>query len=263
MLKIGEFSKLSHLTVKALRFYEKEGILMPASIDKWTGYRFYETSQLKDAAVIKAYRQLDLSIEEIKAIFSGADAKSILSAKADMLNVQKKDIISRLSIIKSILEDKEMKYRVTEKIIPETIVYYAETTLKKYQDSMQWIPALGKECLALNPKMKCAEPPYEFCEYLDGEYKETNIKIRHNEAVTALGNESDNIKFRTLPETKVLSIYHKGAYDNIGEAYAFIMKYAESNGYKAAGLARECYIDGIWNKASVEEWLTEIQLPIE
>ena len=105
MLKIGEFSKLSHLTVKALRFYEKEGILMPASIDKWTGYRFYETSQLKDAAVIKAYRQLDLSIEEIKAIFSGADAKSILSAKADMLNVQKKDIISRLSIIKSILEE--------------------------------------------------------------------------------------------------------------------------------------------------------------
>ena len=41
MLKIGEFSKLSHLTVKALRFYEKEGILLPASTDKWTGYRLY------------------------------------------------------------------------------------------------------------------------------------------------------------------------------------------------------------------------------
>ena len=38
MLKIGEFSKLSHLTVKALRFYEKEGILLPASTDKWAGY---------------------------------------------------------------------------------------------------------------------------------------------------------------------------------------------------------------------------------
>ena len=46
MLKIGEFSKLSHLTVKALRFYEKEGILLPASTDKWTGYRVYETAQL-------------------------------------------------------------------------------------------------------------------------------------------------------------------------------------------------------------------------
>ena len=54
MLKIGEFSKLSHLTVKALRFYEKEGLLEPAFIDPWTGYRFYETRQLEDAAEIKA-----------------------------------------------------------------------------------------------------------------------------------------------------------------------------------------------------------------
>ena len=41
------------------------------------------------------------------------------------------------------------------------------------------------------------------------------------------------------------------------------MKYAEQNGYTAAGFARECYIDGIWNKESEEDWLTEIQLPIE
>lgn len=50
MLKIGEFSKLSHLTVKALRFYEKKGLLIPETIDEWTGYRFYETRQLEDAA---------------------------------------------------------------------------------------------------------------------------------------------------------------------------------------------------------------------
>lgn len=46
MLKIGVFSKLSHLTVKTLRFYEKEGLLIPAAVDKWTGYRSYETYQL-------------------------------------------------------------------------------------------------------------------------------------------------------------------------------------------------------------------------
>ena len=56
---------------------------------------------------------------------------------------------------------------------------------------------------------------------------------------------------------------HQGAYDNIGEAYSFIMKYAEDNGYKVAGFSRESYIDGIWNKESVDEWLTEIQLPVE
>ena len=263
VLKISEFSKLSHLTVKALRFYEKEGLLKPASVDEWNGYRFYETHQLIIAAKIKSYRQLDLSIDEIKAVFSGADVKEILQDKFKSLTKEKQMIESRLSIIKSALEDNEMKYQVTEKVIPEKIVYTAETILKTYSDCMQWIPSVGQECLKLNPGIKCAEPPYEFCEYLDGEYKETDIRIRHNEAVTAFGKESELIRFKTLPAAKVLSIYHKGAYDKIGEAYAFLMKYAEQNGYTAAGLARECYIDGIWNKESEEDWLTEIQLPIE
>ena len=263
MLKIGEFSKLSHLTVKALRFYEKEGLLKPASVDEWNSYRFYETSQLETAAKIKSYRQLGLSIEEIKAVFAGMDVKEILQEKISALTEEKHLIESRLSIINSIMEDKEMKYQVTEKVIPEEIVYTAETTLKNYSDIMQWIPSVGQECLELNPGMKCSEPPYEFCEYLDGEYKETDIRIRHNEAVTAFGKENEHIRFKVLPGTKVLSIYHKGSYAAIGEAYSFLVKYAEQNGYTAAGLARECYIDGIWNKESEEDWLTEIQLPIE
>ena len=81
MLKIGEFSKLSQMTVKALRLYEKEGLLIPASVDEWTRYRFYATDQLTTAARIKSYRQLDLSIEEIKAIFKGKNPRKILEEK--------------------------------------------------------------------------------------------------------------------------------------------------------------------------------------
>lgn len=263
MLKIGEFSKLAHITVKALRFYEKEGLLIPSSVDEWTGYRFYDTSQLEVASKIKAYRQLDLSISEIKQILDGADLRDILSAKAFELENEKHNIDVRLSIIKHILEESEMKYQVTVKEMPSVIVYYSETTLSSYAEIMSYIPAMGKECMEHNPSLKCAEPHYEFCEYLDAEYKEKDIRIRHNEAVTQFGVESENIKFREIPATKVLSIFHKGAYDQIGEAYAFILKYAKENGYECAGLARECYIDGIWNKDSVDEWLTEIQLPIK
>ena len=161
MLKIGEFSKLSLTTVKALRFYEKEGLLMPASVDEWTGYRFYETSQLETAAKIKSYRQLGLSIEEIRRIFSGEDAGEILSAKAQQLRQLKQDTELQLSVIEFILEGNEMKYQVTVKEIPEMIVYSAETVLEKYSDCMQWIPSVGAECLELNPGLKCAEPPHD------------------------------------------------------------------------------------------------------
>lgn len=263
MLKIGDFSKLSMLTVKALRFYEKEGLLIPASVDPWTGYRFYETAQLETAARIKAYRQLGLSTKEIRAVLEGEDARAILSHKAQILKEEQQEIDTRLSIIQHILEDKDMKYQAIVKEIPATIVYYAEARLQRIEDKMQFIPEVGAECMKLNPDLKCAEPPYEFCEYMDEEFKEEDVMIRHCEAVTEFGRENDRIKFKELPATKVLSIFHKGPYEQLGEAYAFIIKYAEENGYKVAGRARESYIDGIWNKESPEDWLTEIQLPIE
>jgi len=61
----------------------------------------------------------------------------------------------------------------------------------------------------------------------------------------------------------VLSIFHKGSYSKLPEAYAYLFNYAKDNGYKCADFARECYIDGIWNKESEDDWLTEVQLPIE
>lgn len=263
MLKIGEFSKLSLTTVKALRYYEKEGLLTPAKVDKWSGYRFYETAQLDTAAKIKAYRQLDLSIDEIKAIFQGEDPRMILSEKKNELKQQQTDIALRLSVINHILEGNEMNYQVTTKEIPEYIVYSAEKRLANISEKMEFIPECGEKCRKLNPNLKCVEPSYEFCEYLDDSYRETDVLIRHSQAVTEFGKEDDVIKFRRIPTTKVLSIYHRGAYEQLGQAYAYIMKYAEDNGYTVAGHARESYIDGIWNKESPEDWLTEIQLPIE
>ena len=263
MLKIGEFSRLSLTTVKALRFYEKEGLLLPRVVDERTGYRFYETSQLETAAKIRSYRQLGLSIEEIKNIFSGGDAVRILSDRAEALRKLRQDTERQLSIIDFLLEERDMKYQVSVKELPEMIVYSAETVLEKYGDCMEWIPALGEKCLELNPDIRCAEPPYEFCEMLDGEYRETDVHIRHSEAVTFFGRESEEIRFRTLPAAKVLSIFHKGAYESIGEAYAYLMEYAEQNSYESAGLIRECYIDGVWNTDSVDDWLTEVQLPVK
>ncbi|MDD6058493.1 MAG: GyrI-like domain-containing protein [Clostridiales bacterium] len=263
MLKIGEFSKLTLLTVKALRFYEKEGILVPALIDEWTGYRFYDTSQLETAARIKAYRQLDLSVREIKAALSGMQIKEILAAKAEALRAQQEEIRIRLSIIHHILEDNQMRYQAVIKRVPAAIVYYEEKRLSHIKEKMTFIPESGDECMRLNPDLQCTTPEYEFIEYLDSEYKETDVLIRHSQAVTRFGNENERIKFKEVPATRVISIYHKGSYEQLGEAYAYLAKYAEENGYHVKGLARECYIDGIWNKEAVEDWLTEIQLPIE
>ena len=108
-------------------------------------YTFYTTDQLTTAARIKSYRQLDLSIEEIKAIFKGKNARKILEEKAKALVNQQKEIDVRLSIINHILEKDSMKYQVTIKEIPEMTVYYWEKRLEKYSDMMQVIPEIGEE----------------------------------------------------------------------------------------------------------------------
>ena len=73
MYKIGEFSKMSKTTIKALRYYEKEGILKPAFIDQDTSYRYYESSQLVHISKIISLRQTGLSINDIRMVLDGYD----------------------------------------------------------------------------------------------------------------------------------------------------------------------------------------------
>lgn len=263
MFKIGEFSKLSMLTVKALRFYEKEGLLIPARVDEWSGYRFYEASQLETAATIKALRQLDFSVEEIKAHLSGVPLQDALRAKKEELIRRQAELGARISIINYLMEESEMKYQAVVKEIDECIVYSEERVLERYSDVSMLVLGSATECRRLNPDIECTKPDYGFCEYLDGEHKETNMRVRYSQAVTKIGVGNERIQFRVLPATKAICIYHKGAYDRLGEAYAYIYRYAAENGYQVAGFHRECYIDGIWNKENVEDWLTEIQLPVK
>ena len=54
MLKIGDFSRLSMVSIRMLRYYDEHGILSPAYIDKFTGYRYYETKQLSEISNVKS-----------------------------------------------------------------------------------------------------------------------------------------------------------------------------------------------------------------
>ena len=73
MFSIGEFSKLTGLSVRTLRFYHDKKILIPTSLDPDTGYRFYEERNLESARVIIALRELEFSLEDIIKILANHD----------------------------------------------------------------------------------------------------------------------------------------------------------------------------------------------
>ena len=83
------------------------------------------------------------------------------------------------------------------------------------------------------------------------------------EAVTSRGNDGDGIVFKDIPAITAVSVLHRGAYEKLGDAYAYAMQWVEQNGYRIINNVRESYIDGIWNKDNADDWLTEIQVPVE
>ncbi len=267
MHRIGMFSKLGKVTIKTLHHYDEVGLLVPSRVDEENGYRYYTTDQIFRLNEIVSLRQMGFSIAEISAIVDGHNIEGILTQRKAELESEARNVTDQLfRLTNYIKEQKEghlMNYQAVIKEIPACTVYSAKHTIPNYSALMEVMPALGEKVGKLNPGLKCVEPGYCFNVYLDGEYRDTDINVEICEAVVSRGKDGDGIVFKDLPAVTVVSVLHKGAYEKIGVAYAYAMQWVEQNGYRVAGQVRESYIDGIWNRENVEDWLTEIQVPAE
>ena len=263
MYKIGDFSSMSKTTIKTLRYYEKEGLLKPVSVDLNTGYRYYETSQLVEISKIISLRQIGLSIKDIKSILDGSDIKNILNKRKKELEENLIKFNIELSKVNYLLEGNNMKNEIFIKEIPSYIIYYCDGIISDFSKIPEFVLSSGTECANANPNLKCITPDYCYISYLDGEYKESNIKIRYAQAVEKIGTETDKIKFMELEAITAVCIYHKGSYENLRDSYNTILKYIEDNNYEIIDNVRECYIDGCWNKENENDYLTEIQFPVK
>lgn len=261
MYRIGEFSILAKTTIKTLRYYEKEKILFPSFVDH-NGYRYYETKQLLELAKIVSLRQVGLSIDEIRQVLNGKNFEEALLNRKTKIENELNEYQYQLSKVKYLLEERNMKYEVITKELPEYVVYYKEGIIKDFSEISNFILTSASECLEINPTIKCVEPDYCYINYLDGEYKDTSINIRYCQAVLEEGVSDEKIKFMKLKPVLAICTYHQGEYTNLGEAYGFLMKYIEENGYEIIDYPRERYIDGVWNKKNSNDWLTEIQVPV-
>lgn len=172
------------------------------------------------------------------------------------------DIESSIKNGYNYLSGGSMKNEIIVKEIPSYIVYYKEGTIEDFSKIPEFVLSCANECLEVNPNLKCITPDYCYISYLDGQNKEKNINIRYAQAVEKEGTETDNIKFMKIDPVTVVSIYHKGSYNNLRDSYNKILKYIEMNNYEIVENVRECYIDGCWNKEDEQDYLTEIQFPV-
>ena len=120
MLKIGEFSKLSRISVRMLRHYDEIGLLKPAEIDRFTDYRYYKEDQLPTAGRIAALREMGFSLADIIRILEVYDDREqmerFFAAKREELEALSKDTEYRLALLDEARErlrkEEEMSYSV-------------------------------------------------------------------------------------------------------------------------------------------------------
>ncbi len=67
-LTVGDFSRITHLSVKTLRHYHDVGLLEPVTVNASTGYRYYSAEQVPTAQVIRRLRDLAMPVGEVKAL---------------------------------------------------------------------------------------------------------------------------------------------------------------------------------------------------
>lgn len=263
LYKIGMFAAMNHITVKTLRFYEEQGLLMPALIHPETGYRYYTLSQMAVLHQITALKLAGFTLEEITHINSGADEKAVLLKKKSELLAKISDLTKQIAVVDGYLSKRKtgLSAPVLIKNIPETTVAFMQIRLESYDRLFDRMPEMG--ALMEKAGCECALPEYCFTNYLEPGYKDGDIPVEICESVVEAKKETGELRFKTLPEIRAACVFHKGSYRTFSESYEAVLRYIEENGYEIAGEIRESYIDGIWNKDDESQWLSEIQVPVK
>lgn len=269
MYQIGDFSFISRLTIKTLRYYHECGLLEPSQIDPETGYRYYDEKCLDRARTIRELRNLDFSIKEIKEMLDNCrddselldymlNKQSEISRKMANYESMEKKLTAFIKQTRQLEELHEMNKssEIIIKNIPDILI--ASIRFRgKYQDAGIYFPRLFKLCV----RHASGDP---FSLYYDSDYKEQDADIEA--CVPAkIPVEGDGIKSRMLKGGQAISIIHKGSYENLGDSYKKLIDYINQAGLKTAIPSREIYLKGpgMILPRSPRKFITEIQLLVE
>jgi len=267
MLSIGEFSKSAGLTVKTLRFYHEEGLLIPSFVDPQTGYRYYDEDQVDTARTIAFLRGMEFPLSEIKEMLRHAgEEKELLRIVERQRDVLKKRIRDARKIVRSldrfIREEKEAaqmarsEFEVEEKRL-EPLLAAGIRMKGRYCDCGKAFGRIGRSM----GRYICGKP---FLLHYDTEYKEEDADF---EACMPVRQEKkvDGISVRQLPGGRCVTLLHRGPYDELGRSYARILECIHDHGYTVVMPTREVYIKGpgMIFKGNPRNYLTEIQMLVE
>lgn len=270
MLKIGDFSKLSCITIRMLRHYDEIGLIKPVAIDEWTSYRYYSEAQLLDANKITLLKNLGFSLTQIKILLDMSDesceVEELLFQKERELTTQKDEICEKLTLIKGIQNklkqgDSFMDYVVNLEKIPEMYVASVRQTIPVYSEEGRLWNILMKEL----EKQKCKHtvPCYPMAIFHDKGFVEKNADVEIRFSVEGDYCDTDEVKFKTVPEIQVASCVFKGGYHQFSDVNRAIAEWVNANGYEFSGGFFSIYHKSPYDTKDPNEFVTQACFPVK
>lgn len=246
LVPIGRFATVSRLTIKALRYYDEQGLLHPALVDPATGFRYYSVGQAREAEIIRVLRTVDMPLAEIRALLAEPEPDLVrkrLARHRDRLEGRLANQVAALDFLTRLMEEDLMSYEVTTRVQQEQPYLGMRRMLDGTQPDIGAFAAEAFRTLFMTlgkAGRTPAGPPFAVYHA----FGESGVDVEFGVPVHPAAQGEGEVVAGTLPAGPVMATLHAGPYDQIGPAYQALTEWAEANGREPAGPPAEFYLVG-------------------
>jgi len=264
-LTIGGFSRITHLSVKTLRHYQKVGLLEPVSVDGRTGYRYYTTDQIPNAQVIRRFRDLNMPVDTVKAVLAaaGPDARNeLIVAHLDRMESELEEVQTAVASLRSLLEPTSgTPFAVEHREVPEIAAAGICETVA-LDDLLPWFHgAIGElyGCVAAQGLRQSGQGGGLFSSDLfQFERGEATLFVPISGEFRPVGR----VVLLTIPAAELAVTVHRGKHNDIDLTYGELGRYVTEHELTVEGPVREYYLVDSHSAADSSQWRTEVAWPI-
>jgi DNA-binding transcriptional MerR regulator len=263
-LTIGDFSRATQLSIKTLRHYHRVGLLAPAGVDADNGYRQYTVGQIPTAQVIRRFRDLDMPLDQIRAVLEAPDLHTrneLISAHLASLEQDLARTQSAVASLRDLLASPSAAGPVTHRRVG-AMTAAAITAVIAMGDLLPWyLGALGELHATLDALGVRASGPAGGIyagELFADEHGEATVFIPTATGIPRLGR----VEPLVVPAAELAVTVHPGSLADVDRAYGTLAAYVASHALQVDGPIREHYLVGRQDTADENAWRTEICWPI-
>ena len=247
-LTIGEFSKMTYLSVKALRHYHDVGLLEPAGIDPSSGYRHYGTDQVPTAQAIRRFRDLDMPIDQVRAVLEAPDLATRNRAILDHLDAMQQQLERTqhtVASLQQLLSPAGAPRSVSYRTLPATAAL-AIREVVGFEDAGPWCEAAYSELhgalAAAGIETAGADAALYYDEFFEEGRGDVVAYVPLAVDVSALAVGAGRTAVLELPATRVAVMVHDGPFDDLDQTYGALGTVVAELGLSAGGPIRELYL---------------------